>query len=171
MNVSQVFSWQAVLPPSFRALSVRDLKIIYQQFEFNRPDWPEDAPIAGCAPCLGVMCLGRGDRETDCIMLRQSSLRGGRLTCQRSNQCQVGSEASWAAAASSLCSSTQLLSLIRSLCKGRHSGPGVGGGVQAVLIERSVLVWKFEGSARAWGHMVHATHAESLTCRSAVSHL
>lgn len=86
---------------------------------------------------------------------RLSSLRGGRLTCRRSTQCQVGSEASWAALARALCSPTQLLSVIRSVCKGRHSG--LGAGVPAALIERRVLVCKFGGGGglrEALGHMV-----------------
>lgn len=129
------------------SLSVHDLQIIYSQFEFNWPGWPKDA---GCVSRLGAMCVCAWVEEIEGQTVsgyRQSSLRGGRLTCQRSNQCQVGSEASWAALAHALCSSRQLLSVIRSVCKGRRSGAGVG--AQPLLIERSVLVC-MGGVERGW---------------------
>ena len=59
--------------------------------------------------------------------------------------------------AHALCSSTQLLSVTKSVCKGgRHGGGGGGESQQAVLIERSVLVCKFCGRGSSGGGLVAA---------------
>lgn len=92
--------------------------------------------------------------------------------------------------AHALCSSTQLLSVIKSVCKGRHSGAG-GGGVAAGSVDRKERarvqvsghggrgggpqggwlelrgIWSYSKRRRA--HF-HATHAKSLTSRSPASH-
>lgn len=135
-------------------------------------------PLLGVCP-VWRCCVWGEEIERQTAGYRQGNLRGGPLACQRSNLCQVGSEASWAASAHALCSSTQLPSVIRSGCKGGGSA-GWGLGAQAVLIERSVLVCRFGGKWRgrgwgivgAWGHMVRLPEEKgSFPCNTCqVSH-
>lgn len=74
----------AALPPS-GALAPY-LYMIYKSFILNLN--LIDLDDLGMHPLLGVW----GEEIVSGYW--QSRLRGGRLTCQRSNQCQVGSEAS-----------------------------------------------------------------------------
>lgn len=129
-KASAGFSGRSSVPSLRRAasLSAHDLEIIYPQFELNWPKRLGDVVAAGRVPRLGAMHVWRGDRDRPHRRGGESGFQGGRVTCQRSSRCQVGSEASWAAPAHALCSPAQLVSVIWGVCEGRRGGgPGCEG--------------------------------------------
>lgn len=170
------------------ALSAHDLEIIYPQFELNCPDWPDGVPAARRVPCLGAVHVWRRDREAGCIGLeRRTAFREDESHARGQAGVKWGVRPAERPPAHALYSPTQLVSVIWGVCEG--GGRAVGGQGCEGWRERR-LRWqkgrvcssaRFEGigggAADLKGHMVqrkralfHATHAQSLTSRSAVSH-
>lgn len=144
------------------------------------------SPSVGVCPASEPrMCGEEIEKQTESVW-EENRLRGGWVTCQRSSQCQVGSEASWAAPARALYSPAQLVSVIWGCLWGEArccAGLGRVGWRERRLrwqkgrVCSSARLGELMGAVDLKGHMVyrkralfHATHAQSLTSWSAVSH-